>query len=112
MDCLIVHCGLWPAVAQTEKLITFVGPLCTGGTLPSYKKSYSPYHQSDGSYTFVRNNKMGLSGVLSVDQNIWLTGGKLSLTSSLNAKAAVTTANSNLNAKMFPTQGAFLDSSR
>ena len=54
------------------------------GTLPSYKKSYSTYQQSDGSYTFVRNNSMGLSGVLSVDQNIWLTGGKLSLTSSLD----------------------------
>ena len=53
---------------------------------------------------------MVLPGVFSVDQNIWLTGGKLSLTSSLNAKAAVTTANSNLNAKMFQLR-AFLGSS-
>ena len=51
-----------------------------------------------------------IPGVFSVDQNIWLTGGKLSLTSSLNAKAAVTTANSNLNAKMFQLR-AFLGSS-
>nr|WP_321424117.1 TolC family protein [uncultured Bacteroides sp.] len=54
------------------------------GTLPSYNKSYSSYQQNDGSYTFVPNNYLGLSGKLSVDQNIWLTGGKLSLTSSLD----------------------------
>lgn len=54
------------------------------GTLPSYNKSYSSYQQSDGSYTFVRNNSLGLSGKLAIDQNIWMTGGKLSLTSSLD----------------------------
>lgn len=54
------------------------------GTLPNYNKSYSSYQNSDGSYSFVRNNTFGLSGALSVDQNLWLTGGKLSLTSSLD----------------------------
>lgn len=54
------------------------------GTLPNYTKSYSTYQNSDGSYTFVRNNNLELSGELSIDQNIWLTGGKLSLTSSLD----------------------------
>ena len=54
------------------------------GTLPNYNKSYSSYQNSDGSYTFVRNNTLGLSGELSIDQNIWFTGGKLSLTSSLD----------------------------
>ncbi len=54
------------------------------GTLPNYNKSYSSYQNSDGSYTFVRNNTLGLSGQISIDQNIWLTGGKLSLTSSLD----------------------------
>lgn len=54
------------------------------GTLPNYNKSYSSYQNSDGSYTFVRNNTLGLSGQLSIDQNIWLTGGTLSLTSSLD----------------------------
>ena len=54
------------------------------GQLPNYNKSYSSYQNSDGSYTFVRNNTLGLSGELSIDQNIWLTGGKLSLTSSLD----------------------------
>lgn len=54
------------------------------GTLPNYNKSYSTYQNSDGSYGFVRNNTLGLSGQLSVDQNLWFTGGKLSLTSSLD----------------------------
>ena len=54
------------------------------GTLPNYKKSYSSYHISDGTYGFVRNNYLELSGDLSIDQNIWLTGGKLSLSTSLD----------------------------
>ena len=54
------------------------------GTLPDYNKSYGSYQNSDGSYTFVRSNSLGLSGELSIDQNIWFTGGKLSLTSSLD----------------------------
>ena len=54
------------------------------GTLPNYNKSYSTYQNSDGSYGFVRNNTLGLSGKFSIDQNIWVTGGRLSLTSSLN----------------------------
>ena len=53
-------------------------------TLPSYAKSYNSYQQSDGSYTFVRNNYMQMSSALSIDQNIWLTGGKLSLNTSLD----------------------------
>ena len=53
-------------------------------TLPSYAKSYNSYQQSDGSYTFVRNNFMQMAGALSIDQNIWLTGGKLSLNTSLD----------------------------
>ncbi|TWV12300.1 TolC family protein [Bacteroidaceae bacterium HV4-6-C5C] len=54
------------------------------GTLPNYNKSYSSYQNADGSYSFVRNNTLGLSGALSVDQNLWFTGGKLSLASSLD----------------------------
>ena len=53
-------------------------------TVPSYSKSYSSYQQSDGSYTFVRNNFTQMSGELSIDQNIWLTGGTLSLNTSLD----------------------------
>lgn len=53
------------------------------GTLPNYKKSYQAYQEKDGTYTFVRNNTLGLFGELSIDQNIWFTGGKLSLLSSI-----------------------------
>lgn len=53
-------------------------------TMPSYAKNYSSYQQSDGSYTFVRNNNMQMSGTLSINQNIWLTGGTLSLNTSLD----------------------------
>lgn len=49
---------------------------------PGYYKQYSPYQLDDGSYTFVRNNYMQMNGEVSVAQNIWLTGGTLSLTSS------------------------------
>lgn len=54
------------------------------GTIPDYGKSYNSYQNSDGSYTFVRNSTLGISGQLSVTQNIWLTGGTLSLNSSLD----------------------------
>ncbi len=53
-------------------------------TLPSYRKSYSAYQMSDGVYTFVRNNNLQMTGELSVSQNIWLTGGSLSLNTSLD----------------------------
>lgn len=53
-------------------------------TLPDYSQSYSSYQQEDGAYTYVRNNRIGLNGQLSIDQNIWLTGGTLSLTSSID----------------------------
>lgn len=53
-------------------------------TLPSYKKSYSAYQNSDGVYTFVRNNNLQMTGELSVNQNIWLTGGTLSVNTSLD----------------------------
>jgi outer membrane protein TolC len=54
------------------------------GTLPSYNNNYGKYQQPDGAYTYVRNNWLGLNGAVSVDQNIALTGGRISLTSSLD----------------------------
>lgn len=54
------------------------------GTLPVYSKRYSKYQQSDGAYTYVRDNSLGLSGEISIDQNIALTGGKISLNTSLD----------------------------
>lgn len=53
-------------------------------TLPSYHKQYSPYMDSSGSYSFVHNNYLQLNGELSVTQNIWLTGGQVSVNSSLD----------------------------
>ncbi|MDE6486976.1 MAG: TolC family protein [Muribaculaceae bacterium] len=53
-------------------------------TLPSYRKNYSPYQTENGAYTFVRNNVLEMSGNVSIDQSIWLTGGTLSLTTSLD----------------------------
>lgn len=53
-------------------------------TVPAYRKQYSPYQNPDGTYSFVRTNYMELSGELSVSQNIWLTGGTLSLNTSVD----------------------------
>ena len=49
-----------------------------------YGKQYNSYQNEDGSYSFVRSNKLGLNGTLSIDQNIWFTGGKIALSSSLD----------------------------
>jgi outer membrane protein TolC len=54
------------------------------GTLPSYNNNYGTYQNSDGSYTYVQNNRLGLNGAISIDQNIALTGGRISLNSSLD----------------------------
>lgn len=54
------------------------------GTLPSYNNNYSRYQQQDGSYTYVQSNWLGLNGKVSIDQNIALTGGKVSLNTSLD----------------------------
>lgn len=53
-------------------------------TVPSYRKSYSAYQHEDGSYSFVRNNYMQMTGEVSIAQNIWFTGGTLSLNTSLD----------------------------
>ena len=58
--------------------------LSFAATIPSYRKQYSPYMDESGSYTFVSNNYMQLNGELSLTQNIWLTGGRLSINSSLD----------------------------
>lgn len=67
----IYRAGLLPEVQLTA-------------TLPAYSRNYSSYQNSDGSYTFVRNNFMQMNGGLTVQQSIWATGGILSLSSSLD----------------------------
>jgi len=54
------------------------------GTVPAYSKRYSSYQESDGSYRFVPNDNLQLSGELSLSQRIWFTGGTISLRSSLD----------------------------
>lgn len=53
-------------------------------TLPSYNKKYSLYQNADGDYSFVRNNYLDISGTLSLTQNIWATGGTLSVNTQLD----------------------------
>lgn len=53
-------------------------------TTPYLSRSYSSYQNSDGTYTFVRNNYLESNGRISVQQNLWFTGGSISLNSSLN----------------------------
>lgn len=53
-------------------------------TVPSYHKQYASYMDDSGSYSFVRTNYLEMNGELSVTQNIWLTGGTLSLNTSLD----------------------------
>ncbi|GAB1358317.1 TolC family protein [Porphyromonadaceae bacterium] len=54
------------------------------GTLPSYTQAYNPYQLPDGSYSYVLANSLSMRGMLSIDQQIALTGGKLSLNTSLD----------------------------
>ena len=54
------------------------------GTLPSYSKQYTRYMNSDGTYTYLRDNSLEMKGGFSIDQNIPLTGGKISLNSTLD----------------------------
>ncbi len=54
------------------------------GSLPSYRKEYGTYMNSDGSYSFVPNDYLQLTGEIGLKQNIWLTGGSISLITSLD----------------------------
>lgn len=53
-------------------------------TAPSYVRQYTSYMDSDGSYSFVATDYLRAQGELSIIQNIRLTGGRLSLSSSLD----------------------------
>ncbi len=52
--------------------------------VPTYNKRYSTYQSEDGSYSYVRNDYMELDGSVHVSQKIGLTGGTLSVESSLD----------------------------
>lgn len=51
-------------------------------TLPYYSKSYNPFQNQDGSYTFVSNDYSRIDAGVAISQNIPLTGGILSVESS------------------------------
>jgi outer membrane protein TolC len=53
-------------------------------TAPSYANQYSSYMNENGEYSFVRSKSLEAAGQLSVTQNIRLTGGTISLNSSLD----------------------------
>ena len=53
-------------------------------TAPSYANQYSSYMNGDGDYSFVKDNHLTARGQLAVTQNVRLTGGKISLVSSLD----------------------------
>lgn len=53
-------------------------------TVPAYHRQYSPYMNENGSYSFVANNYLQMNGDISLTQNIWLTGGTISLNTSLD----------------------------
>lgn len=53
-------------------------------TIPAYSKRYSSYQNSDGAYTFVRTSNLELSGNLTIRQNVWLTGGSVSIQTSFD----------------------------
>ena len=53
-------------------------------TVPAYRKQYTSYMNEQGNYSFVPNNYLQMTGELALQQKIWLTGGTLSLNSSLD----------------------------
>lgn len=53
-------------------------------SLPTYRKQYSAYQESNGSYNFVSNDYLQANGELSLTQNVWLTGAKVSVNTSLD----------------------------
>lgn len=73
--------AFWQYRSYRAELLPEVG---FTATVPAYFKQYSPYMNSNGSYSFVRNNYLEMNGELSLSQNIWLTGGKISLNTSLD----------------------------
>lgn len=54
------------------------------GTLPSYNDRYTSYMNEAGEYSFVRTHNLDAQAQLSINQNIPFTGGKISLSTSLD----------------------------
>lgn len=54
------------------------------GTLPAYSKQYTKYLKDDGNYTYLKTNSLGFSGEIAVAQNVALTGGTISMNTSMD----------------------------
>lgn len=75
-------------------------------TLPHYSKSYNSIQNQDGSYSYVSNNYNLTDAELSINQNIPLTGGKLTLESSLE-RLRQNGQNSSTHYKSIPAKLSF-----
>jgi outer membrane protein TolC len=53
-------------------------------TAPSYVNQYTSYMNENGEYSFVRSKTLEAEGQLSISQNVRLTGGTISINSSLD----------------------------
>ncbi len=53
-------------------------------TLPSFSKSFNSYQNPDGTYDYVHSSVLQAGGAINITQNIWATGGTLSMSTSLN----------------------------
>lgn len=58
--------------------------LTLNAKLPAYSNAYTPYMNDRGEYSFVRSRSLQATGQLAVTQNIAMTGGRVSLLSSLD----------------------------
>ncbi len=76
-----LRASYWTYRAYRAELLPEVS---LAATLPAYYRQFTSYMNEEGSYSFVPNNYLQLNGQLSVTQNIWLTGGKVSVRSYLD----------------------------
>ncbi|PIQ19924.1 MAG: hypothetical protein COW65_17990 [Cytophagales bacterium CG18_big_fil_WC_8_21_14_2_50_42_9] len=61
----------------------FFPQLNLGGTLPEYNKTIEPYLNADGSLTFINTHNANSSLQLSLGQELWFTGGYISINSQI-----------------------------
>lgn len=54
------------------------------GTIPSFQQNYVSYQHSDGSYSFVENNYLGVDAGLYISQSLPFSGGSLQLETSID----------------------------
>lgn len=53
-------------------------------TAPAYYKQYTSYMNAEGNFSYVPNNYLQMNGEFAMRQKIWLTGGEISLSTSLD----------------------------